>query len=60
MSRSIRLLLLLQQLSTRSRSVTASALASELNVSERTIYRDLAELAAQGVRVRVKRGLATA
>jgi predicted DNA-binding transcriptional regulator YafY len=37
--------------------VTASALASELNVSERTVYRDLAELASQGVRVEGEAGV---
>ena len=56
-SRSSRLLPLLQYLTTRSRSVTASALASELNVSERTVYRDLAELASQGVRVEGEAGV---
>ncbi len=57
MSRSSRLLLLLQNLTTRRRPVTASKLAAELNVSERTIYRDLAELASQGVRVEGEPGV---
>ena len=48
MSRSARLLALLQALRCRRRPVTAAALARELQVSERTIYRDLSELAAQG------------
>jgi predicted DNA-binding transcriptional regulator YafY len=47
-SRSARLLLLLQALRGRRRAVTAAQLADELEVSERTMYRDLAELAAQG------------
>jgi predicted DNA-binding transcriptional regulator YafY len=47
-SRSARLLNLLQALRARRRPVTAAALAQALEVSERTIYRDLAELAAQG------------
>ncbi len=48
MSRSARLLSLLQDLRGRRRPVTAAQLAQALDVSERTIYRDLAELAAQG------------
>ncbi len=51
MSRSSRLLLLLQNLTTGRRPVTAARLAAELNVSERTVYRDIAELASLGVRV---------
>src|SRR5579863_5513070 len=47
-SRSARLLRLLQALRGRRRAVTAAQLADELEVSERTMYRDLAELAAQG------------
>jgi predicted DNA-binding transcriptional regulator YafY len=47
-SRSARLLRLLQALRGRRRPVTAAQLASEMEVSERTIYRDLAELASQG------------
>jgi predicted DNA-binding transcriptional regulator YafY len=57
MSRSSRLLFLLQTLTTRRRPVTASKLAAELNVSERTVYRDLAELASQGVRVEGEPGV---
>src|ERR1700722_15447284 len=48
MSRSVRLLSLLQALRARRRPVTAADLAGQLEVSERTIYRDLSELAAQG------------
>jgi predicted DNA-binding transcriptional regulator YafY len=49
MSRSGRLLRLMEFLRTRRRPVTAARLADELAVSERTIYRDVAELMAQGV-----------
>lgn len=48
MSRSARLLRLLQALRGRRRPVTAAQLANEMEVSERTIYRDLAEFASQG------------
>ena len=48
MGRSTRLLALLQALRGRRHPVTAAALAQELEVSERTIYRDLSELASQG------------
>jgi predicted DNA-binding transcriptional regulator YafY len=48
MSRSARLLRLLQALRGRRHPVTAARLAEELEVSERTIYRDVAELMAQG------------
>jgi predicted DNA-binding transcriptional regulator YafY len=37
--------------------VTAAALARELQVSERTIYRDLSELAAQGAPVEGEAGV---
>jgi predicted DNA-binding transcriptional regulator YafY len=47
MYRSARLLRLLQTLRGRRRPVTAAQLADEMEVSERTIYRDLAELIAQ-------------
>jgi len=49
MSRSGRLLRLMEFLRTKRRPVTAARLADELAVSERTIYRDVAELMAQGV-----------
>jgi predicted DNA-binding transcriptional regulator YafY len=51
LSRSTRLLALLRALRCRRRPVTAAALARKLQVSERTIYRDLSELAAQGAPV---------
>ena len=51
MSRATRLLALLQALRCRRRPVTAATLATELGVSERTIYRDLSELTAQGAPV---------
>jgi predicted DNA-binding transcriptional regulator YafY len=54
MSRSARLLSLLQALRGRRRPVTAAELARSLEVSERTIYRDVAELAAQGLQSRAK------
>ena len=57
MPRSTRLLLLLQSLTVRRRPVTACTLAAELKVSERTIYRDLAALASQGVRVEGEPGI---
>jgi predicted DNA-binding transcriptional regulator YafY len=56
-SRSGRLLLLLQSLRRRRRAVTAAQLACEFEVSERTIYRDLAELAAQGAPVEGEAGV---
>ncbi len=49
MSRSGRLLSLMEFLRTRRHPVTAGRLADEFAVSERTIYRDVAELMAQGV-----------
>jgi predicted DNA-binding transcriptional regulator YafY len=49
--RATRLLALLQALRCRRRAVTAATLARELGVSERTIYRDLSELTAQGAPV---------
>src|SRR5260370_26982059 len=51
LSGSSRRLALLQALRRRRQPVTADVLAQELEVSERTIYRDLAELAAQGAPV---------
>jgi predicted DNA-binding transcriptional regulator YafY len=53
--RADRLLALLMLLQTRG-SLTASQLASELEVSERTIYRDLTALSAAGVPVYAERG----
>src|SRR6266403_2965512 len=57
MSRSARLLALLQALRCRRQPVTAATLARELEVSERTIYRDLSELAAQGAPVQGEAGV---
>lgn len=57
MARTSRLLTLLQVLRAKTRPVTAAALAAELGVSSRTIYRDIAELAAQGVPVDGEAGL---
>jgi predicted DNA-binding transcriptional regulator YafY len=48
MSRSARLLRLLQAMRGRHQPVTAARLAEVLEVSERTIYRDVADLMAQG------------
>src|ERR1700719_1360429 len=56
LSRSARLLALLQALRCRRRPVTAAALGRELQVSERTIYRDLSELTAQGAPVQGEAG----
>jgi predicted DNA-binding transcriptional regulator YafY len=56
-SRSARLLLLLQALQGRRHPVTAATLARSLAVSERTIYRDIAELAAQGAQIEGAAGL---
>jgi predicted DNA-binding transcriptional regulator YafY len=47
-SRTTRLLTLLQVLRGKSRPVTAATLAGELEISERTLYRDIAELTALG------------
>jgi predicted DNA-binding transcriptional regulator YafY len=48
MSRSVRLLRLLQAMRGRRQPITAARLAEALEVSERTIYRDVADLVAQG------------
>lgn len=48
MSRTTRLFELLQLLRRHSLPVTAASLARDLGVSERTLYRDIAELVAQG------------
>src|SRR4029077_18336392 len=57
LSRSVRLLALLQALRCRRRPVTAAALAREPQVSERTIYRDLSELASQGAPIQGEAGV---
>src|ERR1700736_700022 len=57
MARTTRLLALLQILRGKSRPVTAAALAAELEVSERTLYRDIAELSAQGAPIQGEGGV---
>ena len=57
MKRSDRLLALVQILRRRRRPVTAGALAGELGVSERTIYRDMDSLLAAGAPVRGEAGV---
>ena len=57
MSRSARLLSLLQALRGRRLPVTAARLAEALEVSERTIYRDVADLMAQGAPISGEAGL---
>jgi predicted DNA-binding transcriptional regulator YafY len=48
MTRSERLLAIMQSMRRRRTAITASALGEEFNVSERTIYRDIATLVSQG------------
>lgn len=57
MQRAERLLDLIQGLRRRRRPVTAETLASELDVSVRTIYRDIGALLRQGVPVRGEAGI---
>lgn len=57
MQRAERLLDLIQGLRRRRRPVTADTLAAELDVSVRTVYRDIAALARQGVPVRGEAGI---
>lgn len=57
MTRAERLLLLLQILRRHRRPVTAQAIAAELEVSLRTIYRDIASLIADRVPVRGEAGV---
>ncbi len=57
MSRSTRLLALLQALRGRRQPVAASVLAYELGVHERTIYRDIASLTAEGAPIRGEGGV---
>ncbi len=56
MRRSERLFAIIQRLRGRRRPITAEQLARELEVGVRTIYRDMAELAAQRVPVRGEAG----
>lgn len=57
MSRSVRLLRLLQVLRGHRQPVTAAQLAEALEVSERTIYRDVADLTAQGAPIEGEAGV---
>jgi predicted DNA-binding transcriptional regulator YafY len=57
MTRSARLLAILQALRGRRRAVTAAALAQRFGVSERSIYRDIATLNLQGARIEGSAGL---
>jgi predicted DNA-binding transcriptional regulator YafY len=56
-SRSTRLLATLQALRGRRGPVTAAALAGALGVSERTIYRDIADLRTEGAPIQGEAGL---
>jgi predicted DNA-binding transcriptional regulator YafY len=57
MSRAARLLALMQALRRRRRPVTATALAGELGVSARTLYRDIATLVAEGAPIAGEAGI---
>lgn len=57
MQRAERLLDMIQSLRRRRRPVTAETLAAELNVSVRTVYRDIGALVRQGVPVRGEAGI---
>lgn len=57
MSRSIRLLNLLQQLREARYPITAQVLAESLNISVRSVYRDIDSLREQGVRIDASAGL---
>ena len=57
MARTTRLLALLQMLRGKSQPVTAASLAADLGVSERTLYRDIAELSAQGAPIQGEAGI---
>jgi predicted DNA-binding transcriptional regulator YafY len=57
MSRAARLLDLIQCLRRRKRPVTAAALAGELGVSLRTLYRDIATLQVQGAAIEGEAGV---
>ena len=57
MSRSERLLALLQALRRRRRPVSGRVLADELGVSLRTLYRDIASLQGQGAEIEGEAGL---
>ncbi|ASP17814.1 HTH domain protein [Neisseria sp. oral taxon 020 str. F0370] len=57
MNKSQRLLALLDLLRRRRHPVTAETLAGRLNVSARTVYRDIADLCTQGADIRGEAGL---
>ncbi len=57
MSRSARLLALMQSLRRHRRPVTAARLAEELGVSARTVYRDIATLSAEGASIEGEAGI---
>jgi predicted DNA-binding transcriptional regulator YafY len=57
MRRADRLFQIVQRLRRRSAVVTAAVLARELEVSERTIYRDISDLAASGVPITGEAGV---
>ena len=57
MSRAARLLNLMQVLRRYRRPVTASTLAAKLSVSQRTLYRDIATLIAQGAAIEGEAGM---
>jgi len=57
MRRADRLFQIIQILRRSSRAVTAAALADELEVSKRTVYRDIADLMAQRVPIEGEAGL---
>ena len=57
MRRADRLFQIVQRLRRRNAVVTAAALARELEVSERTVYRDISDLAASGVPISGEAGV---
>ena len=59
MRRADRLFQIIQILRRSSRPVTAAALAEELEISKRTVYRDVADLMASGFPSRARRASVT-
>ena len=57
MRRADRLFQIIQALRRASRPITAEALASELEISKRTVYRDIAALIGQSVPIRGEAGV---
>src|SRR5215510_8688431 len=57
MRRAERLFQIIQILRRTSRPVTADALAAELEISKRTVYRDIADLVGQRVPIRGEAGV---